>query len=178
MTKVNAAIIYYSATGSVYALAKAAAESAEKAGASVRLLKVQELAPQEAIDTNAGWSKHALETQDLPEASNADLEWADVVLLGSPTRYGLPTAQLKQFLDQTGPLWGAGKLSTRWRRASRVPAPPTAVRNRRFSLSTTRFITGVRSSSLRGTPIQSSFRPETPTVRATSRTTEPLLPVT
>ena len=30
--------------------------------------------------------------------------------VGAPTRYGLPAAQLKQFLDQTGPLWGAGKL--------------------------------------------------------------------
>lgn len=110
MSGVNVAVIYYSATGSVYALARAAAESAEKAGASVRLLKVHELAPREAIDSNEGWSKHTLETQDLPEASNADLEWADVILLGSPTRYGLPTAQLKQFLDQTGPLWGAGKL--------------------------------------------------------------------
>lgn len=26
-------------------------------------------------------------------------------------RYGLPTAQLKQFIDTTGPLWGAGKLA-------------------------------------------------------------------
>lgn len=110
MTDINVSVVYYSATGSVYALAKAAAEAAEKAGATVRLRKVHELAPQEAIDTNQGWSQHALETQAVPEAGNDDLEWADVILLGSPTRYGLPTAQLKQFLDQTGPLWGTGKL--------------------------------------------------------------------
>ncbi len=110
MTDVKVAIVYYSATGSVYAMAQAAAEAAQKAGAEVRLLKVHELAPQEAIDSNEGWAAHALATQDEPEASNDDLEWADVILLGSPTRYGLPTAQLKQFLDQTGPLWGTGKL--------------------------------------------------------------------
>ena len=110
MTDVKVAIVYYSATGSVYAMAQAAAEAAGKAGAEVRLLKVHELAPQEAIDSNEGWAAHALATQDEPEASNDDLEWADVILLGSPTRYGLPTAQLKQFLDQTGPLWGTGKL--------------------------------------------------------------------
>jgi len=110
MTDVNVAIVYYSATGSVYGLAQAGVEAAEKAGAQVRLRKVHELAPQEAVESNEGWSAHALETQDVPEASLADLEWADVILLGSPTRYGLPTAQLKQFLDQTGPLWGAGKL--------------------------------------------------------------------
>ena len=110
MTDVHVAVIYYSATGSVYALAQAAAEAAEKAGAEVRLRKVHELAPREAVESNEGWSKHALETQDVPEASLDDLEWADVVLLGSPTRYGLPTAQLKQFIDTTGPLWGTGKL--------------------------------------------------------------------
>ncbi len=110
MSDVKVSIVYYSATGSVHTLAKAAAEAAEKAGAEVRLRKVHELAPQEAIQSNEGWAKHALETQDVPEASNDDLEWADVILLGSPTRFGLPTAQLKQFIDQTGPLWGAGKL--------------------------------------------------------------------
>lgn len=107
---VKVAIVYYSATGSVYALAEAAAAAAEKAGAEVRLRKVQELAPQEAIDSNEGWAAHALQTQDVPVASNDDLEWADVILLGTPTRYGLPTAQLKQFIDATGPLWGTGKL--------------------------------------------------------------------
>jgi NAD(P)H dehydrogenase (quinone) len=49
MEPVNAAIIYYSATGSLHALARAAAEGAEKAGAHVRLRKVAELAPPEAI---------------------------------------------------------------------------------------------------------------------------------
>ena len=110
MTDVNVAVVYYSATGSVYALAKAAAEAAEAEGATVRLRKVHELAPQEAIDSNEGWSAHALQTQDVDEASLDDLEWADVILLGTPTRYGLPTAQLKQFIDTTGPLWGQGKL--------------------------------------------------------------------
>ncbi|MCW2606031.1 MAG: flavoprotein WrbA [Frankiales bacterium] len=110
MSDVKVSVVYYSATGSVYALAKAAAEAAEKAGAEVRLRKVHELAPQEAIQSNEGWSKHALETQDVAEATLDDLDWADAILLGTPTRYGLPTAQLKQFIDQTGPLWGTGKL--------------------------------------------------------------------
>ncbi len=110
MADVQVAVIYYSATGSVYTLAQAAAEAAEKAGAEVRLRKVHELAPKEAIASNEGWSKHSLETENVAEASLDDLEWADVVLLGSPTRYGLPTAQLKQFIDTTGLLWAQGKL--------------------------------------------------------------------
>jgi NAD(P)H dehydrogenase (quinone) len=104
------AVIYYSATGTVFELAKTAATAAEKAGAEVRLRKVRELAPDEAIAANQGWADHAEATQHVVEASLDDLEWADVIMLGAPTRYGLPAAQMKQFLDTTGPLWAQGRL--------------------------------------------------------------------
>ncbi|MFD2570724.1 NAD(P)H:quinone oxidoreductase [Spirosoma soli] len=107
---VKIAVIYYSATGTTYKMARAVEEGAKAAGAEVKVLKVKELAPQEAIASNEGWSAHRLETQDVPEATLADLEWADAIILGAPTRYGLPAAQLKQFIDTTGPLWGQGKL--------------------------------------------------------------------
>jgi NAD(P)H dehydrogenase (quinone) len=104
------AVIYYSATGTIFQLAKAAATAAEKTGAEVRLRKVKELAPDEAIASNQGWADHAAATQNVVEASLDDLDWADVVLMGAPTRYGMPAAQLKQFIDTTGPLWGQGRL--------------------------------------------------------------------
>lgn len=107
---VKVAVIYYSATGTTYALARAVEEGAAQAGAEVRVRKVHELAPEQAIASNQGWAAHRLETQDVPEATLDDLEWADAIVLGAPTRYGLPAAQLKQFIDTTGPLWGAGKL--------------------------------------------------------------------
>jgi NAD(P)H dehydrogenase (quinone) len=110
MEKVKVAIIYYSATGTTYQLAKGVEEGAQKAGAEVRLCKVHEPAPEEAIASNEGWSQHRLETQDVPEATLDDLRWADAIILGTPTRYGLPSAQLKQFIDTTGPLWGKGEL--------------------------------------------------------------------
>ena len=106
----NVVVVYYSATGTTYALARAIAEGAEGAGAEVRVRKVRELAPDEAIASNQGWAAHRLETQHVEEATLADLEWADAIVLGAPTRYGTPAAQLKQFIDTTGPLWGAGKL--------------------------------------------------------------------
>ncbi|HKS29038.1 MAG TPA: NAD(P)H:quinone oxidoreductase [Pyrinomonadaceae bacterium] len=107
---VKVAIIYYSATGTTYGLARAIEEGAKEAGAEVRFRKVHELAPEAAIKSNEGWAAHSLETQDVEEASNADLEWADAIIFGTPTRYGLPTAQLKQFLDMTGGLWAQGAL--------------------------------------------------------------------
>lgn len=108
---VKAAIIYYSATGNVHALAKAAVEGAEKAGAEVRLRKVAELAPAEAIASNPAWQAHVEQTRDVPVATLDDLAWADVVLFGTPTRFGLVASQLKQFIDTTGPLWSEGKLA-------------------------------------------------------------------
>ena len=107
---IKVAIIYYSATGTTYLLAKAVEEGAKDAGADVRLRKVRELAPHEAIASNQGWAAHRLETQHVKEATLEDLAWADAFIFGTPTRYGLPTAQLKQFLDTTGPLWLQGKL--------------------------------------------------------------------
>jgi len=68
------AVVYYSSTGSVYELAKSIAEGAEKAGAEVRLVKVDELAPDEAIASNQGWASHAAETQDVREATPDDIQ--------------------------------------------------------------------------------------------------------
>ncbi len=111
MSDVKLSVIYYSATGSVYAMAQHAVEIAEKAGAEVRLRKVHELAPEEAIASNEGWSKHSLETQDVAEAAAEDVTWADAVIFGTPTRYGNVAAQLKQFLDTLGPQWSQGLLA-------------------------------------------------------------------
>ncbi|MDF2704845.1 MAG: wrbA [Nonomuraea muscovyensis] len=111
MEPVNVAVIYYSATGTVHALAQAAAEGAEKAGAHVRLRKIAETAPPEAISANPAWAQHLLDTADVAEAGHDDLAWADAVLFGTPTRFGNPAGQLRQFIDTTGPLWYQGKLA-------------------------------------------------------------------
>ncbi|MFG2004991.1 NAD(P)H:quinone oxidoreductase [Spirillospora sp. NPDC048911] len=107
----NVAIIYYSATGTVHALAQAAAEGAEKAGAHVRLRKVAETAPPEAINANPAWARHFQDTSDVAEASLDDLAWADAVLFGTPSRFGNPASQLRAFIDTTGPLWFQGGLA-------------------------------------------------------------------
>ncbi len=108
---VKVAVIYYSATGNVYKLAQAIEEGAKEAGAEVRFRKVHELAPEEAIKSNQGWSDHALMTEDVPEAELDDLEWADAYIFGTPTRFGNVSAQLKQFIDTAGGLWFQGKLA-------------------------------------------------------------------
>ncbi|WUH92973.1 NAD(P)H:quinone oxidoreductase [Streptomyces sp. NBC_00433] len=111
MSDVNVAVIYYSATGTIATIADAIAGTAKKAGAEVRLRKVRELAPDSAIDSNPAWRANADATADVPEAQAADMEWADAVVFGTPTRFGNVTSQLKQFLDMLGPLWQEGKLA-------------------------------------------------------------------
>jgi NAD(P)H dehydrogenase (quinone) len=83
---INVAVIYYSENGSTKGLAEAAAEGASKAGADVRLLSAE-------------------------EAGNDDMEWADVVLFGTPSHYGTIAAGLKTYIDSTGDLWRAGRLA-------------------------------------------------------------------
>jgi NAD(P)H dehydrogenase (quinone) len=108
---VKVAVIYYSATGAVHALAQAVAEGAASAGASVRLRPVTELAPDNAIDQNPLWRRHADTTASVTRATVEDLAWADAFAFGTPTRFGTPAAQLKQFIDQAGGLWREGKLA-------------------------------------------------------------------
>jgi NAD(P)H dehydrogenase (quinone) len=104
-------VVYYSATGSVYRLAEAVAEGARDAGAEVRLRRVVELAPEAAIASNPAWVQHREETTGVEVATLDDLDWADGFAFGTPSRYGAPAAQLKQFIDSAGSLWHEGKLS-------------------------------------------------------------------
>jgi NAD(P)H dehydrogenase (quinone) len=109
--KARIAVIYYSATGNVHGLARAVAEGAEEIGADVRLRHVEELASELQISQSQYWGRHRSEVADAPVASLDDLEWADGVAFGTPTRFGNVAAQLKQFMDQAGRLWQEGALA-------------------------------------------------------------------
>jgi NAD(P)H dehydrogenase (quinone) len=110
-TPVKLAVVYYSSTGTITEIARELHDAGVKAGAEVRLLKVAELAPQAAIDSNAAWAAHHRALAHVPQATPADIEWADAVIFGTPTRFGNVSAQLKQFIDTLGPLWAEGKLA-------------------------------------------------------------------
>jgi NAD(P)H dehydrogenase (quinone) len=104
------AVIYYSATGNVHAMAHAVADGAEGAGADVRLRHVAELSDEMLISQNQYWGRHRSEVEGEPVAQLEDLEWADGFAFGTPTRFGNVAAQLKLFLDLAGELWQQGKL--------------------------------------------------------------------
>jgi NAD(P)H dehydrogenase (quinone) len=109
----NVAVIYYSSTGTNEAMAQAVEDGARGAGAEVRRRLVAETAPAEAIAGNPSWKSFVERTAKEPRASLDDLEWADAIVFGTPTRYGNVASQLKAFLDSTGGLWAKGKLANK-----------------------------------------------------------------
>ena len=103
MTKVL--VLYYSAWGHMEQMAYAAAEGAKEAGATVDVKRVPELVPEDIAK-----SMHYKLDQKAPIAKPEELANYDAIILASGTRYGMMTAQLKNFLDQTGGLWMKGAL--------------------------------------------------------------------
>ncbi len=71
---------------------------------------MKETAPEAAINSNEDWKKNIEATKDVSEATTADLEWADAIVFGTPTRYGGAASQLRAFIDTTGGLWAKGAL--------------------------------------------------------------------
>jgi len=98
-------VLYYSSYGHVETMAQAVAEGARSAGAEVAVKRVPELVPEALAK-----SSHFKLDQAAPVATVDELPDYDAIILGVPTRFGNMAAQMKNFLDQTGGLWFAGKL--------------------------------------------------------------------
>jgi NAD(P)H dehydrogenase (quinone) len=104
MTKVL--VLYYSSYGHIERMAEAIAEGArEVADVEVTIKRVPELVPEETAK-GAGMKLD----QAAPVAEPRELEDYDAIVFGTPTRFGNMAAQMRNFLDQTGPLWMKGKL--------------------------------------------------------------------
>ena len=108
MAKVQ--VIFYSTYGHVWKLAEAIAEGARQVpGAQVDVLQVRETLSDEILGKmGAVEAKKAF--AHVPIADHHRLVDADAIILGTPTRYGAATAQMRAFLDATGGLWGKGLL--------------------------------------------------------------------
>lgn len=98
-------VLYYSSWGHMEQMAKAAAEGAREAGATVAIKRAAELVPEEVTK-----AAHYKLDQEAPVADPLELADYDAIIFGASTRYGLMAAQLKNFIDQTGPLWAKGAL--------------------------------------------------------------------
>ena len=103
MTKVL--VLYYSSYGHIEKMASAVAEGVREAGAEAVIKRVPELVPDD-VARKSGFKLD----QAAPIATVDELADYDAIIIGTPTRFGNMTAQMKNFLDQTGGLWAQGKL--------------------------------------------------------------------
>jgi NAD(P)H dehydrogenase (quinone) len=107
----NVLIAFYSRNGSTEALAKAVADGARAEGAELRLRRAREFVGPETMAKAQGWAENAARMNRAYEApTEADAEWADAIVFGTPTRFGAVTAELKAYIDSLGGLWFQGKL--------------------------------------------------------------------
>ena len=105
-------IVFYSRTGSVETLAKAAAEGARSEGATVRLRRAREVVGESTMAKSDGWSDEAKRQNALyDEPTTEDAEWADAILFGTPCYFGTMATELKAYFDQLGPQWKRGALA-------------------------------------------------------------------
>jgi NAD(P)H dehydrogenase (quinone) len=98
-------VLYYSSYGHIETMANAVAEGARSAGADVTIKRVPELVPDDVAKAS-----HFKMDQAAPIATVDELPGYDAIIVGVPTRFGNMAAQMKNFLDQTGPLWFTGRL--------------------------------------------------------------------
>ena len=99
-------VLYYSSYGHIETMAEAIAEGARSvSGTEVTIKRVPELVPED-VARKSGFKLD----QKAPIARPEELPDYDAVIFGTPTRFGNMTAQMRNFLDQTGAHWLKGSL--------------------------------------------------------------------
>ncbi len=99
-------VLYYSATGSVAALAQSVARGIDSVeGMRARVRTVPRVAT--VIDKPLP----AVPADGPPYVEARDLQECAAIALGSPTRFGNMAAPLKYFVDSLGPEWSRGTLA-------------------------------------------------------------------
>jgi len=110
MQTVKVQIVFYSMYGHIYRMAEAVAEGVRQVpGAEVTLWQVPELMSDQALVKSGAQAARATFAH-ISVAQPAQLSEADAIIFGTPTRFGMMAAQMKNFLDQTGGLWAKGGL--------------------------------------------------------------------
>jgi NAD(P)H dehydrogenase (quinone) len=99
-------VLYYSMYGHIETMAHAVAEGARKVpGAEVDILRVPETMDAERFAQVGGKTQQA-----AAEATPDILPQYDAIIVGTPTRFGNMSGQMRTFWDRTGGLWASGAL--------------------------------------------------------------------
>ncbi|HDZ61662.1 MAG TPA: NAD(P)H:quinone oxidoreductase, partial [Nitrospirae bacterium] len=106
----KALVVYYSMYGHVHRMAEAIAEGAKQVkGFEVLIRRVPETLPDEVLEKMGALDAQKM-FSSIPVCALDELEAADAIIFGTPTRFGNMCGQMRQFLDSTGQLWSRGAL--------------------------------------------------------------------
>lgn len=109
MQKPKILILFYSMYGHIYELLKNVSEGIIEAGGEPVIKIVEDLIPYDNLDENAKKFKDSIRNIAIADPAK-DLKDIDGIIIGTPTRFGNMTAQLKYFFDQTVDDWFKGSL--------------------------------------------------------------------
>lgn len=103
-------VVFHSLHGHVYKMAEAVTEGAREVdGVEVELYQVAETLSDEILEKMG-----ALETRKafahVPVINAKQLDQADAIIFGTPTRFGNMSAQMRTLMDATGGHWKNGTL--------------------------------------------------------------------
>jgi NAD(P)H dehydrogenase (quinone) len=103
-------VVFCSVNGHVHGLAEAVAEGARSVdGATVELFQTPGLTVIDSSD-NGEAREPRLSFDCIPVIAAGELVLADAIIFGTPTRFGMMAAEMRNLLDQTAPLWDDGAL--------------------------------------------------------------------
>ena len=101
----NILILYYSRTGNIEKMAQQISNGVEKVPGAEAILRTVP-----GVSSNIASTKNPVPDSGAPYASTTDLERADGIIIGSPTRFGNMAAAMKYFIDGTSAQWQSGAL--------------------------------------------------------------------
>jgi NAD(P)H dehydrogenase (quinone) len=103
-------VVFHSLYGHIRTMAEAISEGArEVEGAEVMLRRVPETLSDDILAA-MGATDSVKALAEVPEVTLDELAAADAIIFGTPTRFGMMSAQMRAFLDSTGGLWASGGL--------------------------------------------------------------------
>lgn len=103
-------IIIHSISGNLYIVASTFQEKLLNLGIDARLYRIDDPDLHLEANTRNEVNEYYEDIIDLPVASNDNLIKGDVILVGTCSKFGLPTAEMKAFIDSTWPLYEQGAL--------------------------------------------------------------------
>lgn len=101
----RANIIIHSISGNLYIIANAFKEQLLLKGIDARIYRVEDPDLHLAANIRNDVNEYYEDIIELPVISNSLLVKADIILLGTHSMFGMPTAEMKAFLDSTWSLY-------------------------------------------------------------------------